>query len=395
MRVNTRKASCVFVFLIFCAIKVYPQSGLTFIGTGTDCSVLPDPANNPFTAMLPPVVSQQNTADTPSKVLVVDVDGDGVPESIVAGKFGNNLRVIRSQAEGQKAAGSIKSIIEGKEDAKFMFELELTAGDIDGDGIVEIFAIQRRFKSSGDIKPLEYYVAGYRYALDDLEPLWDPDHASNVLSVGTVDYSGGGNVTKTTRPGTLGLADFDNDGLAELYFRDWIIAAETGKVIAIGNAAANWLTDVSQASVAVNIDKGSSNMELVEGPRIWNVPSLSANRALTNPAPPVTLTQWKNMNNDFPTMQWFPKNIITLEYSTDHWSSNSIADFDKDGEIDVFITGATGSNAGPTAVFYWNVANNTLGIFEPPNNHAWGTGRVNLGDINGDGNLNATFTTGQ
>ncbi|HEX9651923.1 MAG TPA: hypothetical protein VGA21_15285, partial [Cyclobacteriaceae bacterium] len=92
MRVNTRKASCVFVFLIFCAIKVYPQSGLTFIGTGTDCSVLPDPANNPFTAMLPPVVSQQNTADTPSKVLVVDVDGDGVPESIVAGKFGNNLR---------------------------------------------------------------------------------------------------------------------------------------------------------------------------------------------------------------------------------------------------------------------------------------------------------------
>lgn len=41
-----------------------PYFGLTFIGEGSDCSIVPPGANTPFDMIGPPAVSGQNTADT-------------------------------------------------------------------------------------------------------------------------------------------------------------------------------------------------------------------------------------------------------------------------------------------------------------------------------------------
>src|SRR6188768_234487 len=60
-----------------------PYFGLTFVGEGSDCSIVPPGASTPFDMIAPPTVSGQNTADTQSKVLVGDVDNDGIPDAII------------------------------------------------------------------------------------------------------------------------------------------------------------------------------------------------------------------------------------------------------------------------------------------------------------------------
>src|SRR5260221_856942 len=60
--------------------------GLSFVGPGSTCSLTPPNQNTPFAAMAPPQQSNQNTADTPSKISVGDMNGDGVPDPVVTSK---------------------------------------------------------------------------------------------------------------------------------------------------------------------------------------------------------------------------------------------------------------------------------------------------------------------
>src|SRR5882672_5539440 len=49
--------------------------GLTFVGAGSTCSIQPPPGSA-FSTIAPPQSSSQNTADTPAKVVVGDVNFD-------------------------------------------------------------------------------------------------------------------------------------------------------------------------------------------------------------------------------------------------------------------------------------------------------------------------------
>ncbi|MBL7851976.1 MAG: VCBS repeat-containing protein, partial [Cyclobacteriaceae bacterium] len=156
---------------------------------------------------------------------------------------------------------------------------------------------------------------------------------------------------------------------------------------------------MNAAPVAANI-LGDSKLELICGPIIYTVPSL-ASRTLQ------TLTVAKDMNTLGVT--YFPKGFNdTGEYGVDQASSTSTADFNGDGKLDVLMSGAincSGNEAAPcgnpiTTIFYWDVTNNTVQTYAPPDlvtpatGWAWGTGRINLGDATGDGKLDALFIAG-
>jgi len=192
------------------------------------------------------------------------------------------------------------------------------------------------------------------------------------------------------RPGIFGIADFDGDMMVEIYLKDQIFAAESGELLAVGMAG-DWDMVVNSAPVAVDILPGG-NLELLSGNLIYNVPNLT--RGST-----ATLTVAQDMNS-LAGDDFFPKLVNDLvEYGEDNFSSTSVADFDDDGDLDVFISGALNSETGKTAVFYWDVSAGTVQTHLPidpsdPNGWPWGAGRVNMGDIDGDGILEAVYVAG-
>ncbi|MEO5601052.1 MAG: VCBS repeat-containing protein, partial [Cyclobacteriaceae bacterium] len=363
--------------------------GLVFVGADSDCSIVPPGANTPFDLVNAPITSAQNTADTQSKVSVGDVDGDGIPDAVITSKWNSEIRVVATasgQADGT-AAGQVKSDFKttgagaaifsgtgGCDPKNLLFEHENLIADIDKDGKAELFGVVSNRAGNPSSPPTCFFLVGLRYAPASLVPLY------NAVNLGS------------NRPGTFGIADMDGDGKAEIYLRDRIYAAETGKLLATANG--NWDLDVTSGPVAVNIN-GDNKMELVCGTKIYSIPSLT-NR---NPATPAALTLVADMNAITTNDAYVKLAIDPVEYGTDTHSMCSVADIDRDGNMDVVISGALNAVNGPTAVFYWNVAKGTVSYYiatDPAyaNGWPWGTGRVNLGDANGDGRTDLSFIAG-
>src|SRR5687768_5858133 len=123
-----------------------PYFGLTFVGEGSNCSIVPPGANTPFDMVGPPTVSGHNTADTQSKVLVGDIDNDGIPDAIITSKWNNEVRVVATtndQIDGSDM-GDIKADynLSGKKNLfkdkgcaevdRLLLEHEIVTADIDG-----------------------------------------------------------------------------------------------------------------------------------------------------------------------------------------------------------------------------------------------------------------------
>jgi FG-GAP-like repeat len=384
------------------------------VGSGSsNCSLVP-PGGNPFAGIGAPVGSQQNTADTQSKVAAGDVDNDGIPDAVVTSKWNNEVRVVATtggQPDGT-GAGKVKADynLSGKKNDfpsfggcspnRLLLEHEVLIADVDKapDGRAEIFAIVSNRGGNPKTPPTCFYLLALRYKQSGpggLEPLYPP------VPLG-ID-----------RPGIFGVADMDGDGKAEIYLRDRIYAAETGKLLASEGSktatnTALWDSDVTSGPAAVNVT-GDNKMELICGTKIYSIPTIT-NR---NPASPGALTLVRDMNVDFPATKCFVKLMNDpTEYGVDTHSTTSVADIDGDGFIDVVITGALNSTGGRTAVFYWNVQKNRLSYKVTPNSTElglaaadpnfnnyltgwiWGTGRVNIGDANGDGKSDFTFMAG-
>jgi hypothetical protein len=415
--------------------------GLTFVGQGSDCSITPPGANTPFDLVGPPIVSGQNTADTQSKVAAADVDGNGVPDILITSKWNAEVRLVASTAQTGIPALGGDSFAPGDVIADFrlsgnaissqfdnigcgtvsnlVFEYEVLTADIDGDKRAEVFAVVSNRDGSPKSPPTCFFLVGLKLQAYGAQGF--------VLIPGYPVYLG------TNRPGIFGIADMDGDDKAEIYLRDRIFAAETGALLAseggkLMTNTALWDVNVTAAPVTVDIKSAGADgnvMELIVGPRIYKVPSLTSR----NPVSPASLTLWRDMNSlnfdinaDGAPDQYFVKLMNDpVEYGIDTHSSTSIADVDKDGFMDVVVTGALNSSLGRTTVFYWNVQKNTVSGFmtlssadlgiapgtEPAgkcpsgasytnyqNGWIWGTGRVNIGDANGDGKLDFSFIAG-
>jgi hypothetical protein len=358
--------------------------GLTFVGDGSDCSITPPGSNTPFDLVNAPITSSQNTADTQSKISVGDVDGDGDPDAVITSKWNAEMRVVATTGGSAgsvisdfKLTGQGAKIFSGSgacNPKNLLFEHENLIADIDGDKKAEMFGIVSNRGGNPSTPPTCFFLVAFKYAPSSLVPLYD------AVQIGT------------DRPGTFGIADMDGDGKAELYIRDRIYAAETGKLLATGSG--NWDLDVVASPAAVDVN-GDNTLELITGTKIYTIPSLT-NRS---PASPAALILYKDMNTISTDKCYVKLMLDPVEYGTDAHSSVSVADIDKDGHIDIVISGALNSENGKTAIFYWNEFKGKVSYYLPQdpsntNGWPWGTGRVNLIDTDKDQLCDMFFIAG-
>lgn len=251
--------------------------GLVFVGSGSSsCSIIP-PGGNPFAGIGAPTSSKQNSADTQSKVAVGDVDGDGTPEAVITSKWNNEVRVVNPDGtieasynlSGKKNLFSKFTDVDGKESDpnRLLLEHEVLIADIkraanqNPDGKGEVFAIVSNRGGNPASPPTGFYLLALTYVKPDpngLQLLYDP------VPLGT------------NRPGIPGIADMDGDGFAEIYLRDRIYAAETGKLLASEGSKTHlnttlWDSNVSAGPAAVTVT-GDAKMELICGTKCIRFP---------------------------------------------------------------------------------------------------------------------------
>jgi large repetitive protein len=324
----------------------------SFIGNDALCEAIP--ASFPAFRMTLDWASPNKVTNHLNRMSVGDLDRDGIPEVVVTNMEGTSKGAYVLHGN----SGQIKH---SKTDFPFDINREVIIGNIDDDNCAEIFVTGRQ---SGN-----WHI--WSYNCDLTVQNW----RSPVLS---------------GDPGLFGLADFNGDGQAELYFRDIILNAHTGTEIA--NSSLSYTAN-NGSPVAVDM-VGDDNLELVSGLRIFTV-NIGAG----------TITEHSRRTEYF------------LRSNPDG-SHTSIADFNEDGSLDILASGSTSADNTNTTIFYWDVANNVLKTFSDPiagnfsiqncqggtgfstgefYKNGWhrGTGRLNIADANGDGQLDIAYVSGK
>ena len=287
--------------------------------------------------------SPNKSAHNKSSVAIGDLDNDGTPEVVVTNHENNTLNVIDG------ATGSwLYSVNVG-----FNIGAGVAIANVEDDDCAEIFI--------------------YRQKNSRLEA-WNCDLTTRLWTAN----SGFG------RAHVPSLADFNQDGYPELYHGNEILDPMTGAKII--NGTGNWKTETSGGSVAVDIFPDSfcadcSGLELVDGKYVYAI-NITAG----------TKTLLKNMDDYLTGGSWYPK----IAYNR-NFTMGSVADYNLDGHIDLLIPGAFGSgNSGTSSIFFWDIVNdNVIRYADPQNNFTRGSGRINIADMDGDGNLNASFVSNQ
>ncbi|HEY3404252.1 MAG TPA: gliding motility-associated C-terminal domain-containing protein [Ohtaekwangia sp.] len=254
---------------------------------------------------------------------------------------------------------------------------DIAIADIDKDGCSEIFVITKKLRGT----PVNYRIFAYHC---DGTLVW-----AAPIVIGDLE------------PGLLGLADFDGDGLVELYSRTRIYDAHTGTLMGSNNIDNNntginfnvnqgWGMN-SNAPIAVDIidTPASPGLELISGCRIYSV-------AINRGAMTATLTLTHQLSN------------YATRTANGKSNSTSVADFNQDGHLDVLAIGSINAYNDNTTCFFWDVHNSivsgtevfkTFNDFQAITNYTkgWtnGAGRINIADIDGDTLMNAVYVSGK
>lgn len=317
-----------------------------YLGNDATCEVTP--SEFPAFTMTLDFSTPNETVNHLGRIAIGDLDRDGVPEIISNNRYNDRIYILNGDD------GSIKYSQNVDWDPRW----EAVIGNINDDDCAEIFFWGRDDGSD--------WIFSYDCQLNEL---W------------RVQVQGD--------PGNYGLADFDRDGKVELYLRNEIRDAETGTRIVYGN---NW-GDVNAGPVAVDILDGE-DLELVVGGIIYSV----------------------NLGNRSDNSGSLTERLRIPEYYVRKENdATSIADFNQDGFLDVLTSGSDGGKNQNTTIFFWDVQNNNVTKFidRIPNltlnlscsnagadqyyEEGWvnGAGRINIADLDGDGQLNASFVSGR
>jgi len=345
-----------------------------FLGHDAQCEVPPE-TFPPFTMQLK-WKSLPGLANHVNRLVAGDVDGDGLSELVTAnmlktGPTKDGVTAITASRVNIFGAStgtelnlkaSIPVTMGGLEAVSYE---DIATADINGDGCAEIFVVTKNLSTSANYKIVALDCNGAR-----------------IWTTAVIAFD----------PGQFGLADFDGDGLVELYSRTQIFDAHTGVLLGSNNidnvntgihAGVNkgWGMN-SSAPVAVDILSANPGLELVAGCRIYSVSinrgAMSATLSLVREYAPYATRTVRGKNN--PT---------------------SVADFNQDGYLDVLAVGSDGAYDDNTTIFFWDVQNNVVKKYIDLSGtgtylRGWqhGASRINIADIDGDGSLNAVYVSG-
>ncbi len=296
-----------------------------------------------------------------------DLDGDGVPE--VIGKPCPSVDVPASLPYPNLliidgASGLIENLISTP---AFYYVMDAPAiADVDGDGFAEIFvhasdaSINNTYNGGGSIinGDVQRRVLCYEYDGTDYVERWMSD-----VQIGYNDDQ---------QSIAVSVADFNGDGIPELHCGNQILNSLTGELIIEGgatnhNGSKNQGDDpsLSQAyAVAVDALPDSlcancSGLELVAGGMVYSV-----NIDPANPANNAMMVE------------------VALANAADGWTS--IADLDKDGDIDAVVST---SNDTSGVLYAWDIQTATA-LYDqyqtPPSQFGY-ISQANIADFDGDG----------
>ncbi|MEQ9050605.1 MAG: hypothetical protein RLP11_09855, partial [Marinoscillum sp.] len=301
-----------------------------------------EPTENPTFAIRTEWVSADETANSHALPAIGDIDQDGTPEVVVTNRQAKTVSVL----------DGVTGQTEFQISLSFEPENAIVLANLENDDCAEMIIVEN---VGNDI---------IVYDCNQVEKWRGTSSRNNI--------------------GLPAVADFDGDGNVELYYKNEIRNALTGTILVTGSG--NWDRDFVHSPIAVDVF-GDSDLELITGDDIWSV-DLAAG----------TLTRVADMDTDL-AASGFSGSYHPKYYSSwdDQWSAISVADFNLDGNIDVLTSGALGSGYwGTTSVFFWDIANGEVKVYQDAgNNFIRGTGRINIGDTDGDGSLNATYVSDQ
>ncbi len=317
---------------------------------------------------------------------VADIDNDDIPEVISANEKTNELYLINGQD------GTTKKKIKVSNNPVFAYP---AVADVDGDGYGEIFIFDR----SGNLYAYEH----------DLTP---------------ISAWGGSKKSPLNEGRVLGIADFNQDGNAEIYYVNEIRDAKTGSLIVAGTG--DWTNNMAGIPVAVDILPKSAScldcdgLELVLGNIIYavDIPGKKITVAMNmDNATTKTITNPYGTFSYQSTDKYKPKKT---QFGNENYSATSVVDLNQDGNLDVVLSGTLNNSAsGPSMIFFWDIANDAVKAFlvtRPANTIAggsyadiygggctnadgictWirGTGALNIANIDKDADLEITFMSG-
>jgi hypothetical protein len=312
---------------------------------GNDAGCTPPKTVKPKFTMTLDFQTADETANHLGRVVVGDLDRDGIPEMVTTNKFSKRIMIING------ATGAVKKDVFPSFAPSYE---EIAIANLDNDNCAEIFVIDGSWNL---------------YSFDcNLTQLWK--------------------VKLPGDPGMIGIADFGGDGKSEIYVRDAIYDASTGVEIVQSQAslAGNW-DKINGGPVAADMNE-DGKLDLVDGCTIYDV-DLGAR---TFHSGSLKIQKYPD-NTDKTLAQYFIRHTL---------NATSVADFDLDGSLDVIASGSTIGNGKNTTIFYWNPAQKTYYTYfdsSPtaylPNGWGNGTGRVNIADLDGDGALDLSYVSGK
>ncbi|MGL1885562.1 MAG: hypothetical protein OCD76_03515, partial [Reichenbachiella sp.] len=287
--------------------------------------------------------SDDQTAFNSVTPAIGDLDGDGTPEVVTTNRQNHTLTILDG------ATGVTKY---GPLDVGFDIAKTVAIANLDDDECGEIFI--RGFKNNN----IRMYDC-------QLNVIWDKDTDTG------------------NKVGIISLADFNADGVVELLHGNEIRNAHTGDLIIAGTG--NFRTEVTHGTVAIDIlpDAACANcegLEIVDGGKIYSVNIGTGTRTLE-----------KDINDILPADGQY-----AIKYKNWNFNAAAVADYNQDNNIDVIFNGGQYVDGTlKTTAFFWDVTNSNALTFNVPQNHKHATGRINVADIDGDGQLNCTFVSKQ
>lgn len=330
-----------------------------YMGNDVLCEAVPS-AFPKFTMELD-FSSPDETTNHIGRMSIGDVDRDGIPEIVTMNRYTKKLFILNG------SDGGVKESI----DVNFTPLWEIALGNIDNDDCAELFFQGYR----GD----RLYIIAYDCELNEI---WRTQ----------VFESSSGNARDAIE---YGLADFDGDGKVELYLKDMILDAHTGTIIlnTAATSSGQWNT-INGGPVAVDI-MGDDKLEFVSGGKIYDI-NLGARTAGSGT---------RTLLASIP--EYEVKNV---------YNATSVADYNLDGYLDVLASGGESIDGNLyTTIFFWDVHNNTVTKYSDPipgnvevnapcdgstgeyYRYGWthGTGRLNIADLDGDGQMNVSYVSGK